>query len=100
VRKAAKPDEAEGRGLDHHKFDLAIFRRSLGKRGARHLFDKQPMGEQVFLRLYLGWEFCLENAALPRISVRYFKGYDLQSLVDLLRARLGKFPHRLFLLGK
>jgi len=64
---------------------------------ARHLFDDRPICEKVLLRLYLRWELGLQNAALPRVPIRYLKRYRLRSLVDLLFGGLGKFPHTLFL---
>jgi hypothetical protein len=45
----------------------------------------------------LRWEVGLQNAALPRVPIRYLKRYRLGSLVDLLFGELGKFPHTLFL---
>jgi hypothetical protein len=39
----------------------------------------------------------LQNAALPRVPIRYLKRYRLRSLVDLLFGGLGKFLHTLFL---
>jgi hypothetical protein len=39
----------------------------------------------------------LQNAALPRVPIRYLKRYRLRSLVDLLFGGPGKFLHALFL---
>src|SRR6266550_2912248 len=83
--------------LDHHQFDLAVFKGSRRKSVACHLFDDRPMCQKVFLRLYLGREPGLQNAALPRVSIRYLKSYRLRSLVDLLFGGLGEFRHRLIL---
>ena len=83
--------------LDHHKLDLAVFKGSRRKSVASHLFDDRPICEKVLLRLYLRWELGLQNAALPRVPIRYLKRYRLRSLVDLLFGRLGKYPHALFL---
>jgi len=46
--------------------------------------------------LRLCWKFGLQNAALPCVAIRYLKRYRLRSVVDLLHAGLGKFPHTLF----
>jgi len=83
--------------LHHYKLDLAVFKSSRHKGVARHLLDGRPICEKVLLRLYLRWELGLQNAALPRVPVRYLKRYRLGSLADLLLGGLGKFPHALFL---
>jgi hypothetical protein len=87
---------AHARYSDHHEFDLTIFKGSLSQNVARHLFDGAPICMKVLLRLYLRWKFGLQNATLPCVPIRYLKRYRLRSLVDLLLAGLGKFPHTLF----
>jgi hypothetical protein len=83
--------------LDHHEFELAIFKGSRRKSVACHLFDDRPICEKVLLRLYLRWQPGLQNAALPRVPVRYLKRYRLRSLADFLFGGLGKLLHTLFL---
>src|ERR1700716_1386238 len=83
--------------LDHDEFDLATFKCSRCKSVACHLFDDRPICEKIFLRLYFRWQPGLQDAALPRVAIRYLKGNRLRSLVDLLFGGLGKFPHTLFL---
>jgi hypothetical protein len=83
--------------LDHHEFDVAVFKGSRRKSVACHLFDDRPMCEKVLLRLYLRWQPGLQNAVLPCVPIRYLKRYRLRSLIDLLFGGLGKFHHALFL---
>ncbi|MEH2533426.1 hypothetical protein V1277_000189 [Bradyrhizobium sp. AZCC 1588] len=57
----------------HDEFDLAVFKLSGRERVARHLFDNRPICEKKFLRQSLGRQLGLQNAALPRSSVRDLK---------------------------
>src|SRR5882757_5735016 len=63
---------------------------------ASHLFDNQPICEKEFLGQHLGRKPCLQNAALPRVPIRYLKGYRLRPLADFLFGGFGNFPHPLF----
>jgi hypothetical protein len=83
--------------LIHDEFDFAIFRDARRKRVAGHLFDDQPICEKEFLGQYLCWKPGLQNAVLPRVPIRYLKGYRLRPLADLLFGGFGNFPHLLFL---
>jgi hypothetical protein len=83
--------------LDHEKFDIAVLKSSRRKSVTRHFFDDWPICEKVLLRLYLRLELCLQNAALPRVPIRYLKSHRLWSLVDLLFSGFNKLPHVLLL---
>jgi hypothetical protein len=83
--------------LDHDQSDETVFKGSRRESVARHFFDGWPICEKVLLRLYLRWELSLQNAALPRVPVRYLKGYRLRSFVALLFGWLDNFPHALLL---
>lgn len=82
--------------LDHHEFDLVVFKGSRRNGVARHLLDDRPVCEQVLLRLSLCREFGLQNAALPRVPVGNLKRHRLGSLADFLFGGLGEFPHTMF----
>ncbi|MEH2502161.1 MULTISPECIES: hypothetical protein [unclassified Bradyrhizobium] len=81
----------------HDEFDLAVFKISSRERIARHLFDNRPICEKKFLRQRLRRQLGLQNAALPRSSVRDLKRHRLRPLDDLLFGGLGSYPHPLFL---
>src|ERR1700686_1457168 len=83
-------------GLDHHELDLAVFYGARRKSVTRHLFDDRPICEKVLLRLCFRRQPGLQNAALPRVPIRYLKRYRLRPLADLPFGRLGDFSHTLF----
>ena len=84
------------RCLDHHEFDLVVFKGSRRNGVARHLLDDRPVCEKVLLRLSLCREFGLQNAALPRVAIGNLKRHRLGPLVDFLFGGLGEFPHTMF----
>src|SRR3954454_17166462 len=85
---------------DHGEFDLAVFNSSARKGVSREFLDDWPICEKVHLRLDLCWQLSLQNAALPRVPVRYLKRHRLRSLVNLFFSGVDEFPHVLLLTSK